>query len=371
MREPPRHIVVSCLVAVLLSVPGCKAVRKWFSPADQVELAPLDTRSALTQTTLSDPQARRGLEVRMLVVDDTGYDAPRLLRDFERGSTPNAIDPATRERWADWGFRIVEVPVDQLDTALSSLRPVRPISVQWLGEFGSWRALIRAGYSEQTRVRVGGSTRTIEPGRLRLIARSWIEPMLTDSGSQSVLRLDLGMQIENSSSTGFSLLPDQRARTLDDEGQIIDELLSTLALRGEHAIVIIGEIPGTDWAKLPQPAPVEFVATPSEEAPGPEGEDDDRGTNAKESGKDPDLQGSARPKATPSPRPFASPSPEPLGPQIPALRSLGELMLVAQGSRLMRANETRDIPRRVLIVLVPEVRGNFELLNIPPEGGES
>lgn len=346
------------LSAGILAAPGCKAVRKFFSPADQVELGSADPVSTMNQATLSDPQSRRGLEVRMLVVDDTNYDAPRLLRNFD-SQTASGFDAQTRARWEDWGFRLVEVPMNQLEPMLSELTPVRPVSVQWLGEFGAWRALIRAGYSEQTRVRVGAASRIIEPGRPRLIARSWVEPMLTDSASISVIRLDLGMQIESNSRNSFALLPDQRTRTLDDDGLIIDELLSTITLRGDRAIVIIGEAPGTDWGKLPEPAAVEFAAGSGDDAVGPEAE------KANEQKDEPDSD----PK--PSPRPFASSTAQPVGPQAPSLRSLGELMLVARGSRLTRANETRDIPRRVLIVLVPSVRGDFEILNIPSAGSGS
>lgn len=358
MRELTRHAVFLALGAALLAAPGCKVVRKWFSPAEQVELGTPDAVSTVNEAALSDPQTRRGLEVRMLVVDDTNYDAPRMLRGFETGSA-GTIDEQTRARWASWGFRIVEVPIDQLDAALATLTPVRPVSVQWLGEFGAWRPLIRAGFSEQTRVRVGESSRTIEPGRPRLIARSWIEPMLTDAASMSVLRLDMGMQIENSTQNTFALLPDQRARTLDDDGQVIDPLLSTLMLRGDRAIVIIGEAPATNWDTLPEPAPVEYVAASNDETLGPDASEPEAG--------EADLSEQLKP----APRPFASGTGQVLGPQTPTLRSLGELMLVAQGSRLTRANETRDIPRRVLVVLVPSVRGDFQMLNIPVAGGGS
>ncbi len=374
MREAARHAVVLSLAAGVLCAPGCKAVRTWFNPAEQVELGGAgDPVSTVNKAALSDPQSRRGLEVRLLVVDDTDYDAPRMLRAFESESASlETIDQETRQRWDSWGLRMVQVPIEQLDAALDSLTPVRPVSVQWLGEFATWRALIRAGYSDQSRVRVGESVRTIEPGRARLIARSWAEPMLTPEGGQSVLRLDLGMQIENQSPGEFALLPDQRTRTLDDEGQVIDELLSTITLRGDHAIVIIGEAPGTNWEELPEPKPVEMAAQwgEADDEVGP----DESSPSSQLSGQTDAQPGvprrAERPTEQSSPRPFASGTGQAVGPQPPALRSLGELMLVAQGSRLVRANETRDIPRRVLIVLVPSVRGDYQLLNIPqPRSG--
>jgi hypothetical protein len=353
MRSAARHGVFLLAAGALLCAPGCKAVRKWFSPAEQVELSPGDPFSTVKDATLSDPESRRGLEVRMLVVDDTDYDAPRMLRSMlAQAQGGPVIDQGTRERWSAWGFRMVEIPMSQLDAALGTLTPVRPVSVQWLGEFGAWRPLIRAGASEQTSVRVGESSRTIEPGRPRLIARSWAEPMLTESGAQSVLRLDLGIQIESASRNAFALLPDQRSRTLDDEGQVIDSLLSTITLRGDHAIVIIGEIPEADWEKLPEPTPVVVEA---------DREDDPVGPNE-------DAQ-TERPESETERRPFEPGARQPIGPGLPALRSLGELMLVAPGERLTRRGETRNIPRRVLIVLVPSVGGPFEMLSVPGVAG--
>jgi hypothetical protein len=40
-------------------------------------------------------------------------------------------------------------------------------------------------------------------------------------------------------------------------------------------------------------------------------------------------------------------------------------MLVAPGSRVIRANESRAIPKRVVIVLIPEIRDDQRTLNTP------
>ena len=326
MRDAARHAVLLAIASAMLAAPGCNGVRKWFAPAEQVELS--DGASIASESQLADPDARQGIEVRMLVVDDTDYDAPRALRPFVGALAESSVDESTREVWSSWGLRLIEVPIDQLDATLAKLRVVRPISNQWLGEFGAWRAIIRSGENGGTRVRVGESLRQIDAGRPRIIARSWSEPMLVDDGVRQVLRLDLGVQIEARGDNQFLLLPDQRERTLDDEGQVIDELLGSVMLRGDRALVIVGEEPGADWSRIPDPVVV--IETPSE---------------------DEEEAGQAETTGQPVSRAIVEP-------RVPPVRSLGELMFVAPGSRMTRAGESRNVPKRVVVVLVPSLRGD-------------
>ena len=357
MRDAPRHVVLWLLCAcVLCAAPGCRVVRKWFSPAQEAALADPDPIERVQDATLSDPDARQGLEVRLLVVDDTNYDAPRVLNAFaQQSDSTDVIDPTLARIWSEWGFRFIPVPIERLDEALGKLTPVRPMSVQWLGEFGAWRPLVRTGNNNQTRVRVGESSRAIEPGRPRLIARSWSMPRLTERAVERVLRLDLGIQIESSNDKAFALLPDQRQRTIDDQGAVLNELLSTITLQPDHALVIVGEAPGTDWSQLPEPQPIA--------PPQPQNDDEQPIGPAPQDDRAPDAA------AQKERVPFSTPRSAAIEPREPTLRSLGELMLVAPGSRLMQRGQTRETPMRVVIVLVPSVRGEFRLLAMPSHTG--
>lgn len=325
------RVSLACGLAFGLSAAplGCKAVRKWFAPAEGIALGEPDAAPVST------PRERQGLGVRLLVVDDTDYDAARALR----GHAP-LRDASVQSRWARWGFRVVEVPVGDVEMLISSLRAVQPMSVQFMGEFGHWRPLVRSGPIQQSSVQVGDSTRSLDPGRPRLIARAWAEPRLTDSGVDQVLRLDLGMQIESRNQNAYQLLPSQGEETLDDKGRVIDELLSTIRLDGRHAIVIVGEAPGTDWSELPEARSALAELEQIEDQIGPEAEDE----------QEPEAE-------TQEPEPFRAqePSRAVIEPSVPRSRSLGELMLNVPGSRLVRANEARRIPKRVVIVLTPEL----------------
>jgi hypothetical protein len=330
MDDRSRHCVLllcGLTLACAAALPGCKAVRKWFFPSDQIELGTVETLEE------GESLERQGLGIQLLVVDDTGYDAPRALRAY-----PPIGDEAVALSWARWGFRVVQVPVEEVNPILASLRTVQPVSDQFLGEFSGWRPLVRSGAIQAQRVTVGSGIQQVSAGRPRLIARSWTEPVLIDRGVQRQLRVDLGIQIESPPSNAFELIPEHREPTLDDAGDVIDDLLSTLHLDGSHAIFIVGEAPGEDWADLPSPEALSQIGS-SDPSIGPSPED--------ESTSEPRGE-------TETVRP-ARPTEPAFEPSVPRLRSLGELMLVAPGSRVVRANQTRAIPKRVVIVLIPEL----------------
>ena len=364
MSNRTSHFVRLGLLAVMAAgvvVPGCRAIDRiklWLNPSDEIELTgepavrvdPVEVSASARDRA---PE-RLGLEVRMMVVDDTGYDAPRLLSELE--SVGNAeIDDQTRSSWERWGFRMIEVPLEQLDPLLDALTPIQPLSVQWMGEFGNWRPLIRAGAIPKTRVRVGESTYPLDAGRPRLIARSWIEPTLSSDDVFGALRLDLGMQIESSRQDAVRLVPEQGRARLEDEGMVIDDLLGSLTLSGRNAIVIIGEVPGYDWSRLPQPAPEsQSVDDGDNGAVGPG--TDEAGSEAKNASDD------AAETSVRAIRPVRSGGT--IEPTPPSLRSLGELMLIGRGSRIVRPNETRTLPKRVLVVLIPHAGGQFRLITM-------
>lgn len=340
MGNATRHrVILACglALAFLPALPGCKAVRKWLAPADAIELTPSESPDS------SELTDRQGLGIRLLVVDDTNYDAPRALRAY-----PMVRDERVASQWSRWGYRIVEVPVEDIDPMLSSLRPVQPISLQFMGEFGNWRPLVRSGTIRAQRVAVGDSTREVGAGRPRLIARSWTEPALTDRGVERLLRIDLGMQIEMPRGNGFELVPEHREPTLDDQGTVIDELLSSIHLDGTHALVIVGEAPGEDWDNLPEITGLVDLTGQGERL-GPTADDE----------RDPESTETADER--PGDRVYR----DAIEPSAPRTRSLGELMLVAPGSRVIRANESRAIPKRVVIVLIPEIRDDQRTLDAP------
>ncbi|MBL4699184.1 MAG: hypothetical protein JKX70_10160, partial [Phycisphaerales bacterium] len=273
-------------------MPGCKVINYYF-PSSEIELA----TESFDQGDAPEPinsVSTRGLEVRLWVVDDTHWAAPRKLLgylhpqgddEFNNESSvsslgANTLTQAINPQWAQWGFRFVAVPIGEVDEFLGALRPVQPINVQWLGEFGQWRALVRAGALKNNRVRVGERTVEIAPGRPRLIARSWIEPMLTNDNVIPAVRLDLGMQIESEKNTRTQdLFGVYNERMIEDYGPVIDELLFSALLDGSHALVIVGDAPESRW---------EMLTDPSQGSPN-DGSDGQNNSGAFGPGQEPEL----------------------------------------------------------------------------------
>ena len=366
------QLLSGAMCAAVLCAGGCKSAGG-AGVSDGIEFAPGTNAPAPI-----DSASTRGLEVRLWVVDDTDWTAARLLAD----RVGTLIDEQTRARWADWGFRLVAIPVDEVDGLLEGLRPVQPINVQWLGEFGKWRAIIRTGSLRTETVRVGQRAVQIDQGRPRLIARSWIEPMLTSSDVVPGLRLDFGVQIETKDRKDYAArLRDEgylgvtRERTIEDNGPVFDELLMSTVFDGTQALVILGEAPETNWNDLPDPvslivvddsdSPDDVDNLESEEAPpklspafGP-GRDDQGGYREVAADRDEraSFDGST------------SRGPKTLEPSKPMGKTLGELMLMSDGSRIVQAGKTRIVPKRVIVILIPRVEGGFRLVPMTQAGG--
>ena len=351
------RLLSSALCAAVLCAGGCSSGGA--DASDGIEFAPGNNAPSPI-----DSASTRGLEVRLWVVDDTDWTAARLLAD-RAGAL---IDEQTRARWADWGFRLVVIPVDEVDGLLDGLRPVQPINVQWLGEFGKWRAIIRTGRLRTESVRVGQRAVRVDQGRPRLIARSWIEPMLTSTDVVPGLRLDFGVQIETKDRKSYAArLRDEgylgvtRERTIEDDGPVFDELLMSMMFDGSQALVILGEAPETNWNDLPEL--VSLIVVDDDDLEGEEvppklspafgpGRDDQGGYREVPTGRDEraSFDGST------------SRGSQAYEPSKPRGKTLGEMMLMSDGSRIVQAGKTRIIPKRVIVVLIPRVEGGFRLV---------
>jgi hypothetical protein len=362
---------------VLACAPGCRVVRYYF-PSEEIEIAG-GTSDGSGAPAPMNSAATRGLEVRLLVVDDTDWAGPRGLLAYlddpaqsSADAQSNPIDAKTIARWNDWGYRVLALPIDQVDGFLGGLRPIQPTNVQWLGEFGNWRAVVRAGELKVTRVRVGDGSVKVDPGKPRLIARAWVEPMLTDTDVVPALRLDLGMQIEAigeqvTRRRNTRLFEIDREHSIAEEGTLIEDLFFSAMLDGSQAIVLMGEAPGVDWHDLAdlivdadlfqEEADDEQPSKSEDSVFGPDG-----GTSSEQADKADTDQSESTSPARDVDGGRARRGPTVNQPSKPMGQSLGELMLTSPGSRVVRLNQARKIPKRVIVVLIPRVEGGFSLL---------
>lgn len=354
MPDKRAQILFSLVLIVLLA--GCRNAQQSAPAAEWVTLgapAPISSNST------------RGLEVQMWIVDNTDHAVHRLLMPYDTVS--GVFDESERQRWRAWGLRWCVVPIAEVNALLSALRPVQPARVQWLGEFTQWRPIVRAGTIEAQSVRVGDGESDIATGKPRLIARSWIEPMMTDLGIRPGVRADIALQIEQPrSARSLWSIEDDELPMIDDEGPIVDGLVSALRADGLHTLVLVADAPGRDWSNLPEPID-DSQSVPSEDDPiGPSARADD------EHGADADDETSTEPiEETQGEGSAVRERDERHGPSGAELRSLGELMFTTKGSGSARFGGVYDPPRSVVVILIPRTEGGFGLLPALEDGAES
>ncbi len=342
-------------LGALLCAPGCRASKgQGALQSDWVTLgAPPPVSSNST----------RGLEVQMWIMDNTEHAVARALGEFDTQS--EVIDEDERQRWRANGYRWCVVPVDRVLDVLGTLRPIQPVRVQWLGEFPQWRPIVRGGMLQGQRVRAGDSEARVERGKPRVIARSWIQPMMGELGVEPGVRIDLGVQIELERSPYQDLLGDERLPMIDDLGPVLDGLLAGVHADGRHALMLVGASPDADWSLLNDELDKD---QPKEDAIGPSRLSDPAADVNQAAG---DSESTALVKSgqgNASPRAQAGPI---AGAKEESLRTLGEIMLTSKGSGPRVAQRVYDPPRSVIVVLIPRTEGGYRLLPERSNGKET
>jgi len=265
---------------------------------------------------LSAESSQRGLELRVLTVDDAGDRVAQALSPFM--GDPGAMLREDQERWSSWGLRLVVVPIDQLDSVLGSLISTKAAQVRWMGEFPQWRPLIRTAQIPNGTVRIGDGSTSVRfqelSGRPRLLARVWTTPEMTGSDAMAQLHMDLALQMIQEQQNNRWETP--AVRTALDEGALIDELKMSQVLDSKSALVLVGEDPSIQWIN-------------------------ENGTDSVSVSQASDGS---------------------LGPSAPLARTLGQQMLSTPGTGYVAPGKRYVSPKKVLIVLVPRVGGQYRLL---------
>lgn len=264
--------------------------------------------------------ADAGLEARLWVVENLSGVLAGALRDYP---PPAGADAAELDTWKRNGFRVLEVPLDDLEPVLATLPTIGPRHREWLGLLPEWVEVVKGAQlaSPQT-AKLDSGPVTLGPGRLRLVARCWTTPALTPArGDQTATPAAL-LHIEVMPELLGPKRPDrdEMARLLDTtitpragvRGMAFDRLRLGITASGGSAVIIVPEDPDVDWRADAEGRP--------------------------ESGLDPDA---AR---------------DVVGPRIPQAPTLGELMLTS----LALPESVGDA--RVVVVLVPRVPERFNLL---------
>ena len=175
-----------------------------------------------------------GLLVRTWTVTD---DAKRLGDALQHRRDGAVLSPEVEAALQRNGVRLVRVRADVLGALLPELG-VAPVQVEaWHGQVTRWREL--RGFSIDAPgmvVAVGRDVRSLQPGRLRLLARSWT--VQTENGVY--LNLELRWAFVRPRAASYPrLLGDQSL-----PGEVFASMSVEIQLETGYAYILTGEPPG-------------------------------------------------------------------------------------------------------------------------------
>lgn len=304
--------VVLLAAAFAASGTGCaKARERWRARFNPPEPEPARMIEPSVENLSA---AEEGLEIIVWTTNDPDHRVGRALREYAESAPP--VPPADAALWAGVGLRLISVPAADLEALLHACPPVSPLQRQRFGQVPIWTPLVRGPQVPDGLP--GPEARPLPGGRPRLIARSWVEPRITDNQRHDVVRTELGVQIEHARRQTLMADPTIE-RSIADEGPILHALLTAHTVTGLEALVLVAEQPGADWSEIPEPAPP--TPPPSDEQ-----------------AEDPE-----------------SPPPSPIEAAPARQRTLGERML--SSPPIPPQGERPAIPaRKVIVVFLPRLR---------------
>lgn len=146
---------------------------------------PATTTKRPAPPSTSTPSTRRGSWIRRVAAADARATLEGLAREFDQVGNPS-LDPAIIEAWRRNGMRVVRIPADRLPVLRERLGLIAPEQQQLIG-FSSSRVPIVRGTSfpRSEALELDTGVLTVESGHLRLLLRSWPVPKpMQDQGGQ-------------------------------------------------------------------------------------------------------------------------------------------------------------------------------------------
>jgi hypothetical protein len=247
---------------------------------------------------------------RWTVIDQPG----RIITALAKHADGQAADEPTLARLQRNGFRLVRLPLDELEQTLAEMGGATVDANEWHGQAPQWRAIgARSVESSGRAVAIDGRVRRFDRGDFRLIMRSWTVQMETGPA----VHLEMVPQhVRPQANNLRRLLGEQQQESAEGfGGAAID-----LQLEDGFAYALLGESPGTDWkAEAAEAGRNKGMVIPKSVSGG-----------ARVAGKGPD---------------------DATGPEATMPLTLGELLL-AGGDSAVGAGAMRT---RSVIVLVPKI----------------
>lgn len=248
--------------------------------AEQTGTDRIPTPPDLTQSPMSEISGRRqedvgaGLEVSWLISTADHLRIAAALAPYLDDLPPT--DPERLRVWGANGLRLIRVPLSDWTKLSVELRFSGATQRQWLGQAAQWTEIVRGPERPRGQIIALDAERlSLDPGRLRLLARCWLSPIVpaqSDSADLADVAAMLNIEIvpqhkEAASRSRESLLgsrgfdPQAAER---EEGLLFSRMMLRLSARsapatpeagraGAFAYILIPERPGVDWREITKP----------------------------------------------------------------------------------------------------------------------
>jgi hypothetical protein len=352
--------------------------------------------------------ADTGLELTTFISGVDERSLATTLAPFADQPVPIAKD--LQDLWSAYGFRMMSVPVEQVPSLLGALQTAGSTQRQWLGQAYSWTEAVHAAPANGRVITLDAERIRLAPGNLRLLVRSWVEPIapqvesnvgeVTVPGNDgsggaapvarapaAILRVELVPQNRESRTPEQMLDPlavNEPRLEPETQGLLFSRLYTRMSLAPGRAILIVPDRPEADWTKLaaePSPHPSKPASSSTRRSEDPDAVSwtkPSSSATAEPAPAQPDN--SAAPVRTgppklgevvrtpprPTPAEPAKPVDQPpseAGPIAARVPTLGEAMLMSDPP--VRGARNAPPQQRILIVLIPKVPREFRLLPTP------
>ena len=317
MTRAPRTIACAALVALPALPLGCATDT---GPTD----ARLRERASVADSPVVDEEAN-GVDIRWWFTDDSNGSLARALGPH--AAAPVGIGESRRDALRASGVRIARITLDEADAVLEQLDSLGSRKHTWLTPTGRWSQVYtgrRVGPSVP--VMLGGRRTHMDPGTLRLLARTWVSRTLDGP----ILRAGLAAQNKAPPPPpGESFFERPAFKSEPEKGPILDPIAFTLTLEEGHVWVITCAAPDDDWQRRSQP--------------GQQADTPEKSQNENESDAPSPRRELAFPQTMPGP-----PAKRPL--------TVGEILLS------LRPEETGGRTIKTVVVIVPRLPSDTRLL---------
>lgn len=268
----PRRVAHSAFVFLPLLVAACSSGNKQSgAPAvpDEARTAPAVGADA-------------GLEVTTFLSDVHQHALAVALAPY--ADQPLPISHELEDLWTAHGLRMVSLPIDDAASIVSKLQTGGGSQRQWLGQAYAWTEAARGSEFGSGRIIALDAERIrLSAGALRLLVRSWVEPVPPEprvgivSGegggpgdvSAAILRVEMVPQhreLRPDTSRENPLSIREPKIDAETQGLLFSRLYARMSVPAGRAVLILAERPGANWRRIAlQPDPSLLpIATPEE-----------------------------------------------------------------------------------------------------------